>query len=571
MTRRDKIDIIISHIKNAKCAGLAERSKAAVLKTVVPLRVPGVRIPKPAPKKHQIWCFFILVNCVLGAFKTLTTLCKNGNISNMRKQIFLFLDWSMTIDKLIVNEKIDKNLFQNFFEALVNLENVYDADINFLIVSGCSKQKAILRSSIIHKAFEEKKRTDMFKGFAYEYGGFFIDGNGKFFDLSLPSLTDEVKSRLNEIAKKCKLGINEDYTLYTGFEAKNIKQIKKFEQNAKNILKILDTCKFNDRLGCGIDVKDKQLNKGNFVKWYLKNIDKKPYLTFIGGDDEEDLLMLEQTNSKKIFIAVLDDKDKPSLHVSTSNNVLGVIDVLNNFAKVNLTHYMIDVYNSKEDLGNQQLFIKSIADFCENFDLKQVGNTNIVPYYNGKVKEDAGISLFTFLEPIGHITIHNFECLDKAYIDIFTDKKLDCEEVTKVLEKLYKTTTVDLKIGDFNNNNPKIIKNAFGPHFIVGYINGKQKYSSNFFKKLLKKLPKEIKMTPITKSLVLERDETILAIRLIAESHISFYYVKSLNLVYIDIFSCVLKHAELIKNTLKKYFKGCEISLYIRGEKNEKK
>ncbi len=35
-------------------AGLAERSKAAVLKTVVPLRVPGVRIPKPAPKKYQV-------------------------------------------------------------------------------------------------------------------------------------------------------------------------------------------------------------------------------------------------------------------------------------------------------------------------------------------------------------------------------------------------------------------------------------------------------------------------------------------------------------------------------------
>ena len=30
--------------------GLAERSKAAVLKTVVPARVPGVRIPKPPPK-----------------------------------------------------------------------------------------------------------------------------------------------------------------------------------------------------------------------------------------------------------------------------------------------------------------------------------------------------------------------------------------------------------------------------------------------------------------------------------------------------------------------------------------
>lgn len=36
--------------------GLAEWSKAAVLKTVVPARVPGVRIPKPPPidKSHKI-------------------------------------------------------------------------------------------------------------------------------------------------------------------------------------------------------------------------------------------------------------------------------------------------------------------------------------------------------------------------------------------------------------------------------------------------------------------------------------------------------------------------------------
>ena len=41
------IDIIFSQLV---CGGLAERSKAAVLKTVVPLRVPGVRIPKPPPR-----------------------------------------------------------------------------------------------------------------------------------------------------------------------------------------------------------------------------------------------------------------------------------------------------------------------------------------------------------------------------------------------------------------------------------------------------------------------------------------------------------------------------------------
>ena len=44
--------------------GLAERSKAAVLKTVVPARVPGVRIPKPPPNKNTtkscgVFCFVL--------------------------------------------------------------------------------------------------------------------------------------------------------------------------------------------------------------------------------------------------------------------------------------------------------------------------------------------------------------------------------------------------------------------------------------------------------------------------------------------------------------------------------
>src|SRR5262245_40898351 len=33
--------------------GMAERSKAAVLKTAVPERVPGVRIPLPPPRRKQ--------------------------------------------------------------------------------------------------------------------------------------------------------------------------------------------------------------------------------------------------------------------------------------------------------------------------------------------------------------------------------------------------------------------------------------------------------------------------------------------------------------------------------------
>ena len=45
----NKAKKIYNNLASYRCAGLAERSKAAVLKTVVPLRVPGVRIPKPAP------------------------------------------------------------------------------------------------------------------------------------------------------------------------------------------------------------------------------------------------------------------------------------------------------------------------------------------------------------------------------------------------------------------------------------------------------------------------------------------------------------------------------------------
>ena len=55
-----------------KNGGLAERSKAAVLKTVVPSRVPGVRIPKPPPlennpnKKSSDFLFISIENSHIG-------------------------------------------------------------------------------------------------------------------------------------------------------------------------------------------------------------------------------------------------------------------------------------------------------------------------------------------------------------------------------------------------------------------------------------------------------------------------------------------------------------------------
>ena len=480
----------------------------------------------------------------------------------------------MTISGLVQAGKVCQEKFDSFFASLENLEKKYSSKLKFCVVSGTSQQSALKRFDLLQTAFKRKKRADMFDGFAYEYGGRFIDKDRKFHEIGEDvSLSDGERGSVLQIAKKFKIQVDPCYELYMNFDGEeNNSDLRAFTKECEKKLKGLDVVYFNDKDGVGCDIKKPALNKGLFLKWYLK--DKAPELIVVGGDAAEDLDMLADLPQTEFYFVGFAssnlNQNKTSKFMSALDNIDGIVDGLTAITKYSMKHYTFDVYNIKTNASEMLRCYDFIVELLKKHKITSLGKPNIVPYYYGKVKEDDGISLFCFLEPIGHITMHNFERRGKAYIDIFTSADLDFGKLKKQLTKFLSAGAVDGKKLEFNMCDLVASKNAFGPHFILETCNDSELTLTDVFA-FLDKLPQAIKMTPITLPHVYENDEAIWGIRLIAESHISLYYLKKFNYIFVDVFSCVMDSVDLIKAELNKMFPNAKMQLYIRGGKYEEK
>ena len=113
--------------------GVAERFKAAVLKTAVPWRVPWVRIPLPPPVgKSGFW----LALC--------ESVCKKTPANFMRKiEFFVFVLWSKTARSglfIILFSLLDFNLF---VIIILKVEIVNTTIIYYQIIENMARENNI--------------------------------------------------------------------------------------------------------------------------------------------------------------------------------------------------------------------------------------------------------------------------------------------------------------------------------------------------------------------------------------------------------------------------------------------
>lgn len=249
------------------------------------------------------------------------------------KEIYVFLDWSLTISWLIKNNEINKLMFNNFLSGLIKLEQAFSAKVKLFIVSGATKKSASMRNTILKNAFENANRSDIYCGFAYEYGGFYLDASGKTYRVNNKPLNKNKKESVLNLARKYNLQNNFDYNLLLSFDGENCdkQSFINFYNECKK-LNNLSYVYYNDCEGFGCDIKNKQLNKGEFVKWILKN--KQPSTLIVGGDDNEDLAMaIDFKNAKTYFIGFkssnYDKINCNNLFLSKFNNVEGIVDGFN--------------------------------------------------------------------------------------------------------------------------------------------------------------------------------------------------------------------------------------------------
>ncbi len=488
------------------------------------------------------------------------------------QDIYLFLDWVMTVNELVINDKIVKSKFNSFVNAIEKLETANNAKVRLIIVSGTKASSAQKRFNILKQALHEIEREDLLLGFAYEYGAYMIDKTNQIIKMLEAPLLPKQWQKIQTITNSFGYEINKDYKTFFNVEFDCFdEQAKRFLDRCKKELPELDFEVYDDKYGHGIDIKNFKLNKGDFIDLFLKKYtDNNPYMIIAGGDSQQDVKMLSpQYNCEKYFIG-FSNMQKESLQnaiLSKKPNVDGIIDCLETISNFRVVHYAFDISDIKQNANNLLSCYKCFEDFSAKFGLTLLEKPQIIPYYHGKVKDDAGISLFAFLSPIGHITMHNFEVLRKSYIDVFTNKLFDIDKIKDFFTAFFDTHSIDAQI--LNHSGTQKKKSAFGPHAIVNYSTRKNYTLQNVFDFLLN-LPDKIGMTPITLPFVYESPEVIMGIRLIAESHISFYYVKNKFIAFIDIFSCVMDSLDQIKNELTKAFPNCKILVNIRGGKYEK-
>ncbi len=188
-------------------------------------------------------------------------------------------------------------------------------------------------------------------------------------------------------------------------------------------------------------------------------------------------------------------------------------------------HFYFDGYSLDTKLLSNEETIKSLANEINEKIFDNKGNITVIPYFNGKVKNDGGISVIV-LGSNEHFTCHTFCYKMTVFIDYYGENNI--KDIKDIILKYYNTDDYDLCI---NNHS---IKGNFGKHIIFDNI---PLLTFEEGINTIKTILKDIQMTPINEIIYLkENDTTFDLIQPIAESHISIHQKD--NNCCIDVFSC---------------------------------
>jgi S-adenosylmethionine/arginine decarboxylase-like enzyme len=185
-------------------------------------------------------------------------------------------------------------------------------------------------------------------------------------------------------------------------------------------------------------------------------------------------------------------------------------------------HLFYDGY----DLDNNILKdIEYIEEFLKEINSKvfnNIGKINLIPYFDGKVEKDGGISGVIIGKEF-HFTCHTFSFKNTVFIDYYGIGFKD--EIFNLITKYFKTDNYDMCDTNVLGN--------FGKHLIIGATS----VNVTSAQEKIDQIINNINMTPISDFMIdIEDENNYDVIKLIAESHISFHQHN--NSLIIDVFSC---------------------------------
>lgn len=229
-----------------------------------------------------------------------------------------------------------------------------------------------------------------------------------------------------------------------------------------------------------------------------------------------------------------------------------------------MNHFVMDAFNGyRSRLDDITLVLEFLEELPHKLGLKTVMPPYILPYYNGVVPEDCGISAFVFLAG-GHFTIHTFSFREAYFVDLVSPQSFDSDKLESIIRETFPAEKVNsyLLERDRKESYPQNIKIDealdFGPHVFLDLneYNGPRTMDELFT--IFDTLPFQIGMTPIMRPYVVRNNvgsEKVTSIlTMIAESHISLHYFEESKRAYLDLFSCRFFNSNEVIGKLKEVF-----------------
>jgi S-adenosylmethionine/arginine decarboxylase-like enzyme len=241
-------------------------------------------------------------------------------------------------------------------------------------------------------------------------------------------------------------------------------------------------------------------------------------------------------------------------------------------------HFLFDAYESyRSRLDDITLIHEFLEEVPLKMGLKTVMPPFVLPYYNGIVPEDAGLSAFVFLEG-GHFTIHTFSYRGVFFCDLLYPQTFDTEKLRVYIDEAFPAQKVFQNFverqKEFRLDRPAVDeKKDFGPHLMLNLEGYKGPSTLDSLFAYFDILPSAIGMTPIMRPYGVRsaagKKEVISILTMIAESHISLHFFPNEGQAFFDIFSCSFFDTDKVSRELKKGLEGTITAevLISRGSK----
>ena len=246
-----------------------------------------------------------------------------------------------------------------------------------------------------------------------------------------------------------------------------------------------------------------------------------------------------------------------------------------------MNHFVMDAFQGyRSRLDDIPLIHELLAEIPGEMGLKAVMPPFVLPYYNGVVPEDCGISAFVFLAG-GHFTIHTFSFRETFFVDLLSPEPLDLFLLEKRIKSAFPAEIVNTACAQRNNQHSiiqhteKINPSAdFGPHVMLDFDQYRKPATMDDRVSLFDIMPSRIGMTPIMRPLRRKRRLSRPTNRFRinddrGKPDISLHCFPDEGKAYFDLFSCRFFDYNDIIGKLKQEFVGelCNEVFISRGSK----